>query len=126
MPLRKESLADSLIALGALIPWWLCLILAAVSYLLLHLVANMDVPNVAGLQDIGANAVTQLFRTVATFAQYLIPGGLLIGAVLAFLKRRANARLYDRTRNGSPDKRIAKLSWRQFERLLGEAFRRQH
>ncbi|MCH9663125.1 MAG: restriction endonuclease, partial [Gammaproteobacteria bacterium] len=125
MPRRKESLLDSLMAAGAAMPWWLSLILAAVAYFLLHQVATMDVPKASGLQDLGASAASQFYRTLATFAQYLVPCALLVGAVAAFIRRRRDVKLYDGTRRDSSAERIEKLSWRQFERLLGEAFRRQ-
>jgi restriction system protein len=64
-----------------------------------------------------------LIHTFALFLQYLVPVGLLIGATIGLCKQSQAKSLFSGVRT-SP-KAISEMSWREFERLVGEAFRRR-
>ncbi|MFZ5958065.1 restriction endonuclease [Pseudomonas knackmussii] len=123
---RKTTPIEDLIELAALLPWWLGLILALAAYLLLHSYATSSAPVVTNPQQFADQASGMVFRGFATAFQYIVPFALVMGAVASFfgrLKRKklvadvANARESGRTVDG--------ISWREFEQLVGEVFRRK-
>lgn len=123
---RKTSPLEDLIELAAMLPWWLGLALALVAYLLLHSYATSPVPLAQDLHQFGEQAGGMVFRGFAMAFQYIVPFALVMGAVASFfgrLKRKklvadvANARESGRTVDG--------ISWREFEQLVGEVFRRK-
>lgn len=123
---RKTTPIEDLIELAALLPWWLGLILALAAYLLLHSYATSSAPVVTNPQQFADQASGMVFRGFATAFQYIVPFALVMGAAASFfgrLKRKklvadvANARESGRTVDG--------ISWREFEQLVGEVFRRK-
>ena len=70
---KKESPADAIFNLVALLPWWAGVGLAVVSYLLLHNVASQPVGAVAQPGQMGAMVVQTFWKTLAGFGQYLLP-----------------------------------------------------
>jgi len=109
MSKRNESILDQL----AVLPWWVILILAALSYFFLKyflplLSLGSPISN-ALLQGVShlAPAITIVLLSVAAFS---LVNQLLKGKMLE--------------RQTGLDS-IGDLSWRQFESLVGEAFRRQ-
>lgn len=103
---------DSGIALLAMFPWWVSVILAGVVYVALKFVIpliNIDSPALKGL----ALAAPQL----AWYAIFL-----LIPAVISFFNSTRKRKLLDRQNSIQS---IRALSWKEFEELLGEAYRRR-
>lgn len=80
-----------------------------------------------------------MFKTFATFLQYIVPGAFVFGVILAGIKSfqaRIQARRYEQwsaptfdTPSPRPAQKQPKptdgMSWTQFELLVGEAFRKQ-
>jgi hypothetical protein len=62
--------------------------LAAVSFVGFHAVAGLDVGASIEFTDIGSVAAKQMFRTVGSIAQYVVPLALLLGAAVGWLARR--------------------------------------
>jgi restriction system protein len=60
----------------------------------------------------------------AEFFQYIIPAGLIIGTTVGYFKQRQSGALFVSAR-ANPKPAITSMSWRDFERLVGEVFRRQ-
>jgi restriction system protein len=126
---RKD---DGLLELVMLLPWWLSVILALLSYFgLSAYLANSSGPtpplrsgDVAGV-FLGTSA-----RMFAELGRFALPVVFLAGALLSFLKSISRRALLDRVAGdeaGRPGQLtpLHGLTWLDFERLIGEAFRRQ-
>lgn len=109
MTRRRKTILDDL----ALLPWWVSVILAAVSYLSL----KYWIPSIEFQRPIG-KAIAMAFPTLAPIVGALF----LVGAVLSAFNTLRKRRLFDR-QDGVQTLRAA--SWREFEELVGEAYRRQ-
>lgn len=92
-------------------PWWLGVLLAAGAYLALHAAAD----------SVG----TSIIRTLAMYLQYLIPIAFLFGAGLSAYHQRRRGRLVDDVARRADASALLQMSWRDFERLVGEMFRRR-
>ena len=122
---RKSSAFEDLIEIAAQLPWWLALVLAVASYLALHSIALMGVPTPNGLQGMGEMVGRQMLKVFATFGQYIVPVAFVFGAIGSVIGQRKRANLYSQVVGRDAKSALDGISWRQFEMLVGEWFRRQ-
>lgn len=121
----KTSVAEDLLDLVAMLPWWAGVALAGVSWLVLRSLAAA--PVVAG----GAGGppdtlITSVFvKVMANVGQVIVPLLCLGGAGLSAFRRAQRRRLIETAAQSPGASAIEGLSWQDFERLVGEAFRRQ-
>ena len=122
---KKTSPAEDLLDLVAMLPWWAGVGLALVSYLLLHRVASQAVlaPGLPG--QMGAMLTQTLWKTLATFGQYLLPVVCLGGAGLSAWRRKERKNLVVGVTQSKASDVLDGMSWREFEMLVGEGFRLQ-
>src|SRR5712671_5919470 len=122
---RREAF-DDLMDLAAILPWRVCLVLAVVSGLLLHSIATvLSAPNaVSNVADLGGTVARLYAGTLAKLLQFIIPLIFSFGAVAAY-RSRSQARSLFATAQASSGDAVAHMTWAQFERLIGETFRRQ-
>lgn len=123
MARRRNSSAADLIDLIALLPWWLGAILGIASYLVLHryAIAELPTPHPSQFHQL---AGPSMFKAFAMAGQYVLPFLCFIGAVTSAWKRRQRRQLLDTTA-ANPAAALNAMSWKEFELLVGEAFRRQ-
>jgi restriction system protein len=93
-------------------------------YVALHIIARSAPAHPTNPSELGLFAGRQLLATVAVFLQYILPLALLLGAAASFIRRRHGARLLAHAAV-DPTGSIDSLSWRDFERLVGESYERQ-
>jgi restriction system protein len=86
MSRRRQGLFDDLMDITARLPWWVGVLLAVVSYYLLHAVAAMDVSIGGGMEQVGDMVTRQMYKTLASLGQYLFPLVFLLGALVSFIK----------------------------------------
>ena len=114
---RRRSASDDTVAvireLFMVAPWWICPIIAGMTYLVLACALPARFASNESLRGFG-----DLSRMIGPYLAGMI---LLMGASIN-LKKRRSAMMLDR-QTGSET--IAALSWREFEELLAAAFRRQ-
>ena len=125
---RRTSAFEDFIAVMARLPWWACLAVALVAWLILSPIAAnpVQVPSSGKLDDMGGIVAGQLLRTFAFGGQYLIPFACVLAAIGSVVTRARRRKLLTDVQNATqPGKTIDGLNWRQFEQLVGEAFRRQ-
>jgi restriction system protein len=67
---KRTSAVEDLLDLVALLPWWADVLLALISYLLLHAIAAQPVVPASQPGQMGAMITQTLWRTLATFGQY--------------------------------------------------------
>lgn len=86
---KNDGMLSALIDLASMLPWWVNLILALVSYLILHNIATAPQINPGTMPpgQIGAAAAGELKRTLALVGQYLIPFGFLFGTFVSFIRK---------------------------------------
>jgi len=122
---RRQGVFDDLMHIGVKLQWRAAVLFAAGSFLVFHFLAiSTSAPaattTLAGLGNVVGH---QLTHTFALFLQYLVPVGLLIGAIIGYFKQ-LQAKSLVISAQANP-KTISEMSWREFERLVGEAFRQR-
>lgn len=81
---KKTSAFEDMIEIVAKLPWWAGVALALVFYVWLHHVASQPISSSpTDLKQMGSFVGNQLWHTLATFLQYIIPIACLIGAGLS-------------------------------------------
>jgi restriction system protein len=122
---KKTSAFEDIVEVVAMLPWWVGVILAVVSYFWLHHVATQPIPPATDLKNISANVGTQLGQTLAMFGQYVLSVACLMGAGLSAYGRHQRNTLHRDVAHVPSRSRLEAMSWRQFEILVGEVFRRK-
>ncbi|MCP8467885.1 restriction endonuclease [Pseudomonas sp. ZM23] len=123
---RRTSAIEDLIEIASRLPWWVSLLIALGSWLILHLIASSqpDVPK--DLHQMGQSVAGQLIRTFAFFGQFVLPAVFVIGAIGSVLARAERKKLRANVANARESgQTIEGISWREFELLVGETFRRK-
>jgi restriction system protein len=123
----RKSAAEGVVELSSHFPWWVGVVGALVAYLVFAVMAGQpSAPTAAGApQQISSAIFGSVIRTVATVAQYLVPFLLLLGAIISYVRQRKGASLVGAATGASAAQRISGMSWREFELLIAEAFRRK-
>jgi restriction system protein len=122
---RRQSPAEDFLDLVAMLPWWAGVALAIISYLVLHQLAVP--PKITAVQpgQLGGMVTGMMFAGIASVAQYFLPLLCLFGALGSFLRRRKREGLVNDVTNAKGAAALHGMSWREFEMLVGEAFRLQ-
>ncbi len=122
---RSRTHAASLTRVIARLPWWLGVLLALISYLVLHrwAVSTVTIPLQAGQR--GPAIAQAMLQSLAVFAQYVIPVLCLAGAAMSAWQRRARRELVDDVTQARSASVLDGMTWQQFEQLVGEAYRQQ-
>lgn len=88
---KKTGLAEDIFALIAAAPWWVGVVLAAVTLIALQLAAGMDVRPPANAKGAGSFVVLQAVKSGASLLLWLVPPLLLAAAGASYLKQRRAA-----------------------------------
>jgi len=122
---RKTSPLDDMLDLVSLLPWWAGVAIAVVGYVVLHrMAASVQVTAVQPGQITGL-AVQSMITALATVGQYVVPLIGLIGAAMSFVRRKQRTALVTDVAQAKSVHALDGMSWREFELLVGEAFRLQ-
>jgi restriction system protein len=121
---KKSGPAEDLVELIAMLPWWVGMALAPLSYVLLHQIATQPLtvsapPGHAGM------AVQALWKGLASAGQYALPVICVVAAGLSAWRRRVRQGLVTDVANSQASDVLDGMSWREFELLVGEGFRLQ-
>ncbi|MFZ2207160.1 MAG: restriction endonuclease [Porticoccaceae bacterium] len=122
---RRSGLADDIIGIAAALPWWAGILLAVLAYGFLrhHAMVEVQVSGVPGTA--GSMVAAQLTKTLAFYGQFLVPPLLLVGALVSFLRRRKRSGLIGNVTGDENGNALLRLSWQDFELLVGEVFRKR-
>jgi len=125
MARKRTSNVEDLVDVIAIMPWWIGCALGLASYLLLHAMARQQVISSFTPGQVG-NVVTQAFwSSLATVGQYLLPVLCLIGAAGSAFRRHQRKTLLNSAATSKSTDALNGMSWKEFEILVGEAFRLQ-
>lgn len=122
---RKGSSIEAMLDVVSRLPWWGGVALAVVFYLVLHSIAGRQITAVAQPGQMSAIVAQSMWRALAGIGQYLLPMICLIGAGISAWRRRERTALIANVVQGDATSVLDGMSWQQFERLVGEAFRLQ-
>jgi restriction system protein len=125
MARRKQSTAEDLIDLVAMLPWWAGVTFAVVAYVWLHSIAVAPAPTVVTTAQMGSFVAGQFGKTLAVIGQYLLPLICLGGAAISALGRAKRKRLLAEVAQNPTAGALDDMTWSEFELLVGEAFRRK-
>jgi len=107
------------------LPWPVGVVFAAVSAVTLHALAvGLSTPRIEPSAELGRAVVRGFYGTIATFLQFIVPLVFVAGALAGVLKRSRSRALFTQAQS-APEQSISSMTWNQFERLVGEAFRRR-
>jgi len=82
MARQKTSIFEDVIILVSKLPWWAGLMLALVTYLVLHAIASRPPTPLAGPQQMGDVMAKTFASSLAIFGQYIIPIAFVFGALM--------------------------------------------
>ena len=119
---KKQGLPKVLMGLAARLPWWLGLALAVLAYLGLHHITQKPT-GAPQPGQMGSFIFSTMVRALAFGGQYLLPLFFGAAALLSAFKRGKAARLHAAA--ASRLDAIDRMSWQEFEVLVGEYFRRE-
>ena len=125
MAKKKQSTAEDIMEMVAMLPWWAGVLLAVVSYLVLHQMSVTPKPGSLQPGQIGNFVSRSIFAMLAFYGQFILPVLCLVGALGSFLKRRKRVALVNVVAKSNEADALNGMSWREFELLVGEAFRLQ-
>lgn len=125
MARRKDSVLAVLLDIAKMLPWWVDIAIAMVAFFWLHSIATSEIVALAQPGKMGAFVSGQLFKSLATVGQYLLPFVFLLGAALSFSGRKKREHLLSETKQRGKQNALLDMSWREFEMLVGEVFRQR-
>lgn len=115
MARKRKAPIDDLLAIFALLPWWVGVACAVAAWFgFSHVAASF-----AG----STRPHHIVFATWAGLARWGVPLLCLIGALMSVLGRRKRAGLLASASGGDGAAAIAGMSWAEFEMLVSESFR---
>lgn len=121
---RRNSPADDFIELVAMLPWWGGVVLAVLSYLVLNAIASQPVPNLQPGQA-GQFLGRTMTATLAGAGKYFVPFLCLLAALVSYIGRKRREKLLGDATGASGTDAVNGMTWREFELLVGEAFRQK-
>lgn len=125
MARRRQDLPEILMDLTSKLPWWVGVALAIVAYVWLHSVASTEMTATAQAGQIGQLVTQNVFMSLASVGQYVLPLVFLAGAGLSAFGRAKRKALHDQVAGSADRAALNDMSWQQFEALVGEVFRRK-
>lgn len=123
---QKNSPIEDVIILASKLPWWACLLMALVSYGVLHSIAVRPmIAPVTGPGQLGSAATHGLVSVMAMFGQYVLAFAFCMAAILSAITAFRQKKLYNTVATRTDVAVLNEMSWDEFEMLVGEHFRRQ-
>lgn len=125
MARKKTSPFEDLIDIASKLPWWVGVLLALISYVLLHAVASRPVMAGANPAKMGDALAKNMMTSFAMFGQFILPFAFSAGALISGVNSIKQKKIYDRVEARSEVAVLNEMSWEDFERLVGEYYKRR-
>src|SRR5215831_16407812 len=121
----RTTPAEAFVQAIALLPWWGCLAIGLIAYVVLHRYAMLPVVMTPGPGQLTGNVFGAIGKGLSGVGQYVIPVLAIAAAVVSFTNRRKRDTLLANATGNQSAEAIASMDWREFEMLTSEAFRLQ-
>jgi restriction system protein len=121
----KTSIFEDFILLSSSLPWWSDILLAIVSFFVLHGIASRPVPVIATPGQISVAVTSSILTSLAMVGQFLIPAAFGVAALISGVSSLRQKRLYDRIESHRAVAAMDEIGWEDFERLIAEYYRRK-
>lgn len=121
----RKTEGEAAMDLVALLPWWVGLLLAVISYFFFNALSKPPAITATHASQLGTAVVGGLIAAAALALQYVVPVICVAGAIASAFRRHERKRLVDRVASSSAAGVLDAMSWQEFELLVGEAFRLQ-
>lgn len=122
---NRNTVFEDILEIAARLPWWAGVMLAVVAYGVFHSLATQSNVVPTDLKGMGAFAGKELWRVLASFFQYIVPVAFLVGAGVSAVRAARARRLHADVSRAPSRGALEAMSWREFEELVGETFRRR-
>ncbi len=122
---RKTSPLEDMLDLVSLLPWWAGVAIAAIGYVVLHRMAAPVQVTAVQPGQVSQLMTQTVIAGLATAGQYIVPLVGLVGAAMSFFRRKQRAALVTDVAQAQSANALDGMSWREFEILVGEAYRLQ-
>ena len=122
---RKSSALDDGVDLVSMLPWWVGVTLAPISYMFLHSLSIQEPVVSVQPGQMGQVLSQTLVASFAAIAQYIVPGVCLVGAAMSAFRRKQRSALVNDVAQAKSTNALDGMSWNDFEVLVGEAYRLQ-
>ncbi|VTU16291.1 restriction endonuclease [Variovorax sp. PBL-E5] len=116
---KRTNTAEDFIELISMLPWWAGVLLAIISYVVLH---AWDA-RLAAVIAAQLTMNTGLLHMFVYAGQFALPFFCLVGAAASAWRRHQRKALADNVNAGKTADVLDGMSWREFELLVGEGFR---
>jgi len=114
MARRRTSPFEDLFEVAAKLPWWGAVGTGVVMYFVLNAFAGPVNPK---------EPVSAVLSALAGMLRYLVPLAFFAGAIASAIGRARRKALLGRVAGSASHQSLEAMSWREFEMLVGEAFR---
>ena len=118
MARRKDSVFKDIMDLTAMMPWWVGIVLATISFFILHIIATIPVEASSGQGVL----VKTIFQTLAGIFRYILPIVFILGSFNSIIQKRKKAKLYSQLKQNPAIQTLNEMTWQQFELLVGKYF----
>lgn len=125
MARQGSDLLREIIDIVARLPWWAGVAMTPVSYFVFHQIAVMEITAATGSGMVAAAVIKGLLRGLAAVLQYVLPPVFFAAAVIPAWNRYRQRRNYADVAAERGQDVLEMLSWRDFEYLVGDFFRRK-
>lgn len=106
-------------------PWWVGVVVGVAAYVVLHRFAAREVVVVTQSSQVSAAVLQSMGKTAASIGQYVVPLLCFAGSSVSAWRRRERRSLVAEATKSDAAGVLDGMNWRQFERLVAEAFRLQ-
>ena len=122
---RKQSLFEDIVELSSRLSWKVNVFLALISFVVLHKISVIQLDRNLKVGELGNFAAKQLFITMALFGQFVLPFAFLLAAIISIIKVKKREKLFNNVARKQEPGILDDMSWREFEMMVGEFFRRR-
>lgn len=131
MARKKTSAFEDLVEITAKLPWQAGIALAVIAYVVLHYFATRAPMsfNPVELKAAGKSVADSMTHGIGTMIagvfQYVLPIFFLAGSFFSFSRRRRQGELHRQVASDPSANALEKMTWREFEGLAAESFRKE-
>ena len=131
---KKTSFFEDVFDIASSLPWWLSIALAIIAFFGCHRLASEPItaPQLSGHltgtqigNAIGQQGAGAIVKGIASIFQFVLPIPLLGGAIARLWRSSRDKELLTTVDKRGSVNALFEMSWQEFERLVGEYFRRQ-